>query len=177
MVSAATRNKSFARDCGSPLYNVIHQNVDRQGVQICIPSWLPEIRGRPSEGRTCPKIEATTAASGAEWKPTSIMEPMDLSNCVTSLIQEGFYERTVSFWNFDPLLQSAFGLSLRLKDPPWPQFQILVTRWSVANLRNSHSDENKQRFSFPAKMQSFFKDTTILESTLKKGSTILFQHF
>ena len=71
----------------------------------------PEVRLRhPLYASTCPKIEATTAASGAEWKPTSIMEPMDLSNCVTSLIQEGFYERTVSFWNFDPLLQSAFGL-------------------------------------------------------------------
>ena len=43
----------------------------------------PEVRLRhPLYASTCPKIEATTAASGAKWKPTSIMEPM---SCLYSL--------------------------------------------------------------------------------------------
>ena len=137
--------------------------------------WLfndPVVRLRhPLYASICPKIEVA-GANSTEWKPTSIMEPMDLSNCVTALDQDGFYEGTVSFWNLNPMLESQFGVNLGLKDPSWPQFQVLLAHWSLANLKNSHSDENKQRFFFPATMQTFVKDTAHLESIKQRGTTL-----
>ena len=65
----------------------------------------------------CPAIENTPkqAASGAKWRPTSIMEPMDIQHCIWALTHSGFWEGAVSIWNLDSFQTKAFDIDLNLK--------------------------------------------------------------
>ena len=118
---------------------------------------------QPLYKSVCPPIE-DSAASGADtrWRPTSVMEALDMGHCISSLSNSEFYEGAVSIWNMDPFLTEAFEKELHVKDPSWPQFLVLLGHWSPANLAISHSDENKQRFFFPGLLMSFVKDVGVL---------------
>jgi hypothetical protein len=122
----------------------------------------------------CPAIEDASVAkpSRSDWKPTSIMEPLDLDHCMWALSESGFYEGAVSIWNIDPFKTEAFGTELHMKDPSWPQFLALLGHWSPGNLTNSHGEEAKQRYFFPGRLLSFVKDTAILENWKRKGRTL-----
>ena len=128
----------------------------------------------PLYASRCPGIEdpSKTAASGACWRPTSVMEPMDMAHCIWSLTDSHFYEGTVSIWNLDPFRTSAFETELNLKDPSWLQYLVLLGHWSPGNLASSHGDEAKQRYFFPGTVLSFLKDTAFLEEKQARGQTI-----
>ena len=52
----------------------------------------------PLYASACPRIDNTpknAAASGAEWRPTSIMEPLDMGHCISALIEGTFYEGAI----------------------------------------------------------------------------------
>ena len=83
----------------------------------------------PLSEPTCPPIEKN-AASGAKWRPTSVMEPMDMQHCMVSLSESGFYEGAVSIWNLDSFQTKAFDIVLNLKDPSWLQFMVVTGYWS-----------------------------------------------
>ena len=72
---------------------------------------------QPLYASKCPPIDNVLAASGAApgngntpsadgvtaWRPTSIMEPMDMENCIKSLRESQFYEAAISIWNIESL--------------------------------------------------------------------------
>ena len=131
---------------------------------------LIELR-HPLEESRCPPIDNTPkcAASGATWRPTSIMEPLDMTRCMWSLTHSGFYDGTVSIWNLNSFTTRAFGIDLDLKDPSWQQFLVLAGYWSKANLASSHADQSLQRYFFPSKLLSFIHDVSLLEQKSCKG--------
>ena len=60
---------------------------------------LIELR-HPLEESRCPPIENTPKHTASHlWRPTSIMEPLDMTRCMWSLTHSGFYDGTVSIWN------------------------------------------------------------------------------
>ena len=135
----------------------------------------------PLYASRCPRIEEEgPAASGAKkkpadaaaWRPTSIMEPMDVEHCIAALNESQFYEGAISIWNVNPLLTSAFGVDFDVRDPSWAQFQVLAGHWSSANLASSHSDEAAQRYFFPGMVQSFVKDVGHIEEKRAKMQTL-----
>ena len=107
---------------------------------------IVKLRG-PLYVSRCPAVDNTpkNAASGA-WRPTSIMEPLDMKNCISALSHSNFYEGTISIWNLDPLKTRAFETDLDLKDPTWLQFNVLAGHWSKDHLASSHSDKGQQRY-------------------------------
>ena len=62
----------------------------------------------------------------------------------------------------------AFGAELNLRDPSWPQLDVLTRFWSEENLAISHSVQGKQRYFFPGIVQSFVKDIALLQSKKKQ---------
>ena len=129
----------------------------------------------PLYASKCPPIDNTPksdAASGAEWRPTSIMEPMDMTRCVWALNQSGIWEGAVSIWNFDTIRTEAFGVNLDLKDPSWPQFLVLKGHWSMEVLTASHGNTNQQRYLWPSTLLSFVHDVSVLEEKVKKNLTL-----
>ena len=90
---------------------------DDEVIELCHPLYASR----------CPAINNTPkhAASGAEWRPTSIMEPMDMKHCIWALTNSGFWEGAVSIWNLDSFQTKAFDIDFDLKDPSWLQFLVL----------------------------------------------------
>ena len=114
--------------------------------------------GRPAASGAVPGKKPANAAA---WRPTSIMEPMDIEHCIVALTESQFYEGAISIWNLDPFLTSAFGIDIDAKDPSWAQFLVLAGHWSSANLASSHCDEAAQRYFFqePFNRLSWTSDT------------------
>ena len=52
----------------------------------------------PLYASVCREVDNTpknAAASGAAWRPTSIMEPLDMDHCISALTHSEFYEGTI----------------------------------------------------------------------------------
>ena len=84
---------------------------------------------QPLYASVCPdvnNIHKNGAASGTGWRPTSVMEPLDMERCIWSLNHSEFYEGNISIWNLDPMKACAFGIDLDLRDPSWLQFDVLT---------------------------------------------------
>ena len=126
---------------------------------------------KPLYTSVCPDVmPSNAAASGAAWRPTSIMEPLVMEHCISALTHSDFYEGTVSIWNLDPMATRAFGTPLNLTDPSWLQLDVLTELWSEGNLALSHQVQGKQRYFFPEIVQTFVKDIQLLQSKMARDT-------
>ena len=121
----------------------------------------------------CPQIDnapKNAAAGGKEWRPTSVMEPLDMEHCIAALTHSNFYEGIISIWNLDPLKTYAFDTQLNLRDPTWLQLNVLTGYWSDDNQASSHAEAGKQRYFFPEMVMSFVKDIALLQAKHGNGT-------
>ena len=125
------------------------------------------------DASVCTKVDndpKNAAASGAGWRTTSIMEPLDMGHCISALTHSNFYEGHHSIWNLSQSKTSAFETELNLRDPTLLQLNFLVGHWSEDHLTSSHSDEETQRYFFPGMVMSFLKDFALLQATQGYGT-------
>ena len=58
----------------------------------------------PLYASASPKIDNTpknAPATSADWRPTSIKEPLDMEQLLSALTHSNFYEGAISIWNID----------------------------------------------------------------------------
>ena len=133
---------------------------------------------QPLYASICPEVDNTpknAAASGTAWRPTSIMDPLDMDHCISALTHSESYEGAVELWNLDPMKTSAFDIdSSGMRDPTWIKLDVLSGHWSEEVLASSHAVEGKQRFFFPGTPLSFVKEVTLLQTQTKtsNGATL-----
>ena len=114
-----------------------------------------------------PKIDNTpknAPATIADWRPTSIKEPLDMEHCISALTHSHFYEGAISIWDIGIMKTCAFETDLQLRDPTWAQLNVLIGHWSEETLASSSPDEGKRRFFFPGMVFSFVKDIALLQA-------------
>ena len=130
---------------------------------------------KPLHELVCPDIDDKPkgAASGADWRPTSIMEPMNMDHCIAALTTSSFYEGAISFWNVDPFATKAFYMQLNLRDPTWLQFDYLTTgMWSEDVLRSSHDDQARQRYFWKGHVFSCVNEIDLLKDKAASGAPL-----
>ena len=58
----------------------------------------------PLYASACLRIDNTpknAPATSADWRPTSIKEPLDMEQLLSALTHSNFYEGAISIWNID----------------------------------------------------------------------------
>ena len=117
---------------------------------------------KPLYTQRTPKFESPT--HGQRVAPTTYKEPWNMENCLTSLRTNGFYESSMTEWQFDSSLEKWEDVDLGVDNVSWTQYEACDGLWSNAVLVSSAEDpDTLGRFIFPGFIPTAGKSTDVIQ--------------
>ena len=94
-----------------------------------------------------------------------------MENCLTSLRTNGFYESSMTEWQFDPSVEKWEDIDLGVNNVSWTQYEACDGLWSNAVLVSSAEDpDTLGRFIFPGFIPTAVKSTDVIQEMVKHDS-------
>ncbi len=100
--------------------------------------------------------------------PTTYKEPWNMQNCLSSLRSNGFYEGSLTAWQFAPATTEWNSMELGIETVSWQQLGACEGLWSPTQLANSAAIHQQERFIFPGFVPTCVESDVVIEELMKK---------